>query len=63
MKLKSKSCESFFEIFQEGLGFVLVLKSDDEIVRVADDDHIARGGSFPPLVGPKIKDIMQVDIR
>ncbi len=63
MKLKIKSCESLFEIFQEGLGFVFVLESDDKIVRVSDDNHIALCGSFPPLVGPKIKDIMQVDIR
>src|SRR5262249_10142690 len=40
-----------------------ILEADDGIVRVAHDDHVACGATLPPLVGPLIIDVMEVDVR
>ena len=45
---------SFLQVLQESLRFMLVLKADDGVIRVANDDHVA-GRLAAPAVGPKIE--------
>src|SRR5215470_4118021 len=47
---------------QEASGLGLVLESDDEIVGIAHDDHVARGLTPAPALGPEIEDVVQVDV-
>jgi len=47
---------------QEASGLGLVLESDDEIVGIAHDDHVARGLTPSPALGPEIEDVVQVDV-
>ena len=39
-----------------GDSLVAVLKPDEEIVGIAHDDHIARGGLGPPLPNPQVEE-------
>lgn len=45
---------------ESGIGFML--EADRDVVRVADDDHVARGPPPSPAVGPEVEDIVQVDV-
>jgi hypothetical protein len=40
------------KLAKESFGIAAVLESDDEIVRVPDDNDIARRMSIPPLLDP-----------
>ena len=40
-----------------------MLETDDRIIRVAHDNHIALGMALPPLADPQVIDVVQVDIR
>ena len=63
MKIQSKASEPRLEIGKELLRFVPMLEANDGVVRVAHDDHVAGGASLPPLVGPLITDMMEVNVR
>ena len=39
-----------------------MLETDNEVVGIAHDDHVARGLAPSPALGPKIKDVVQVDV-
>ncbi len=47
---------------QEAPGITLVLEPDNEVVGVAHDDHVAGGLMPSPAMGPKIEDVVQVDV-
>ena len=47
---------------QEAAGVALVLETDDEVVGVAHDDHVARGLTLSPAHGPQIEYVVQVDV-
>jgi hypothetical protein len=40
-----------------------VLKSQDDIIRIADDSHLAVCPFLVPHVHPEIESVVQVDIR
>src|ERR1700754_1250297 len=42
MQRQFELAHSFLEIVKERLCLVLMLKADDNVVRIADDDHVAR---------------------
>ena len=63
MKIQSKTSKPLLEIGKELLRFVPMLEANDRVVRIAHDDHVAGGASLPPLVGPLIIDMMEVDVR
>ena len=63
MKVQSKTSEPCLEIGKELLCLVPVLEADDKIVCVAHDNHVTGGASLPPLMGPLIIDMMEVDVR
>ena len=52
MKIQSKTSEPRPEISKELLRFVPLLETDDGVIRIAHDDHVASGASLPPLVDP-----------
>jgi hypothetical protein len=39
-----------------------VLEAEYEIIGVAHDDHVARGLTPSPALGPQIEDVVQVDV-
>ena len=47
---------------QEAPSITLVLESDDEVIGIAHDDHVARGLPPSPAHGPKVEGIVQVDV-
>ncbi len=48
---------------EESLSVRAVLKSQNTIVSIADHNDFSRGPMLPPVLYPKIENIMQVDIR
>ena len=64
MKIQSKTSEPRLEIGKELLCFTLrCSETNDRVVRVAHDNHVAGSASLPPLVDPLIIDLMKVDVR
>jgi hypothetical protein len=63
MKFKVKLAKSFAKCFQELLRLCSVLEPKHNVVSVPDDDHIALCLLAPPLIGPKIQDIVKIDVR
>ena len=55
-----KTCAEFF---QTRLRFMLMLKTDHEIVRVAHDDHVAAAAVASPPFNPEIENVVQVHVR
>ena len=49
-------------IANEAPGVRLVLEADDDVVGVPDYDHVARGLAPSPAFGPKIENVMEVDV-
>ena len=41
----------------------LFLEPDDEVIRVTDDDHVARCPALAPVRNPEIENVVQEDIR
>ncbi len=61
-QLQAEPREPVAKIGQEPLRIALVLEPDDVVVGVADDDHLTARVPAPPLVGPQVKDVVQVDV-
>jgi uncharacterized protein YbjT (DUF2867 family) len=55
--------QPFAHCFPEAPGVGLVFETDDNIVRVAHDDHAAFCLAPSPALGPEVEDIVQVNIR
>src|SRR5579859_4896485 len=53
---------SFLQIMQESLRLMLMLEANNGVVRVTDDNHVARRLAAPAM-GPKVKHVVQVDVR
>ncbi len=54
--------QAFLQCRPEGKSVFPVLEAHDEVVRVADDDHVAVAMAPTPLVCPQVHDIVQVDV-
>ena len=50
--------QSLAHVRQEPHGLGLVLKANDDVVSVARDDDVSLGMALPPLVRPRIKDLV-----
>src|SRR6266542_5274856 len=47
---------------EEPLGVITMLEADDVVVGETHDDHIAVRIPPPPLVGPQVEDVMEIDV-
>jgi len=47
----------------EAAGVALMLEANDDIVGIPDHDHVALGLAPSPAFGPKIEDVVKVDVR
>lgn len=63
VEFQSKLSQSLPKIFQKAIGVGLMLESYDDVVRVADDHHLALRILLAPDVHPEIESVVQVDIR
>src|SRR5580698_4574357 len=50
--------QSLAHVRQEPHGLGLVLKANDDVLSVARDDDVSLGMALPPLVLPRIKDLV-----
>jgi len=62
MERQTERCEPVAQIGQEPLGRRTVLDSDDDIIRIPHDDHIAAGLRRSPRSDPQIEHVVQVDV-
>ena len=62
MKLEPKLLEPQSHRVPEAPRVGFMLKAHNDVVGVAHDDDVAFGFSPPPLVGPEVEDVVQVDV-
>src|SRR5580704_3508363 len=62
MKLQRELFQPLAHRAEEAPSVTLVLETDDEVVGIAHDDHVARGLAPSPAFGPQIEGIVQVDV-
>ncbi|GEM_PF-751690 len=62
VQLQVELAESLPQFAQEPLGLRFVLESNDEVVRVAHDDHVALRLRRSPPLDPQVERIVQVDV-
>jgi len=62
MQCQRKLRQSSSHVVPEALRISLVLEADDDIVRVAYDDHVALGFPPPPLLGPQVEGVVEIDV-
>ena len=55
--------QPLFQVGQELFRLVTVLEPDDEVVRVAHDNHVSPGVPAPPLMHPQVEDVVQIHVR
>ncbi len=63
MQFQAELRESLAQFRQEPLCLMTMLKSHDEIIGKADDDHVAVRLLLPPSLGPKVEHIVQIEVR
>src|SRR5438132_2935302 len=61
VEFQRESLKSIAQFIRETSGIVLVLETDNEVIGPSNDDHVATRITSPPLLCPKIQDIMKVD--
>jgi hypothetical protein len=47
----------------KAFGVFHVLETDNDVVRVTDDHHLASGLALSPALRPKVEGVMEVDVR
>ena len=62
VQLQAELREPLAKISEEPLGVLTMLEADDEVVSEAHDDHVTVRVAPSPLVGPQVKDVVQVDV-
>ncbi len=63
MQAQTKLSQPVMQVVQEQLCVFAVLEPEHGVVGVAYDDHVALRFAFAPPLGPKIEDVVQVDVR
>ncbi len=59
VQLQAKLGETRAELFQTRRRLVTMLKADNEVIRIAHDNHIAVAAVGPPPRDPQVKHIVQ----
>lgn len=54
--------EPFSQVIQETLRILPVLETDNTIVAITHDDHVAGCMALAPLLNPKIVDVVQISV-
>jgi hypothetical protein len=62
VQLQSELPHALPPIFEEPLGVGAILESQNTIVSIADHYHFSCGPVLPPVLYPKIENIMQVNV-
>ena len=61
-KANSNFAHPFLQILQKLLRLSLMLKADQNIIRIADDDHVACF-LLAPGMGPQVENVVEVNVR
>src|SRR5262249_37325682 len=51
------------QLFEEPLGLLTMLESNDEVVGEAHDHDISERLLLPPLLDPEVEHVMEIDVR
>ena len=62
MQRQRKLLQSHAHRVPEAPGIGFVLKAGHNVIRVSQDDHVARGLAPSPPLGPEVEHIVQVDV-
>ena len=62
VQLQPELLQAVLPFLEKPLRVGAVFESRDDIIRVADNDHIARRMMFTPVLDPQIEGIVQVDV-
>jgi len=62
MKRQRKPPQPFTHRVQEAPGIALMLATNDKIVGIPHDDHVTRGFTPSPALGPEVEGVVQVDV-
>jgi len=63
VQLQREVCQALRQFVYEPLSLVPMLETDDNIISIAHDDHVAGGRAPSPAFGPKIEDVVEIDVR
>ena len=63
VQLQVEPGETLHQVLVEPLGIGTMLETDNDVVGEAHDDHLTVSLPPPPLPGPQIEDVVQVDVR
>src|SRR5664280_1915470 len=63
VELQAEPGETLHQVRVEPLGVSTMLKADNEVVGKPHDDHVTVSLPPSPLPGPKIEDMVEVDVR
>jgi len=63
MQGQIEQTQSLLEVVKERPRLMLMLKADDGIIRIADDDHVTARRGLTPAMDPQVIRIVQVDVR
>ena len=58
----ARTCQPLPKLSQKPFGVFAMLKSDDEIVSVADNYHLSPRGLPSPCLNPQVEHIVQVHV-
>ena len=62
VQVQTEGSQPRLQLLKELLGILTLFEPDDDVVNVADQAHVALAVPLTPLVSPKVKHIMKVDI-
>src|SRR5438552_7404395 len=62
MQFQLELGEAFRQLLVEPLGFRWVLKTHDEVIGPADDNHVAFGFCLAPVLHPEVEHVVQIDV-
>jgi|SRR5580700_9431227 len=63
VKFQTKLLQSLPEVLQEAVCVCLILETQDGVIRVADDHHLALRPSLAPGVHPEVETVVQIYVR
>src|SRR5215467_7326482 len=63
MKFQTELLQPVPKISQKPVCFGLVLEAQDNIIRIADDHHLALCPFLAPDIHPEVETVVQIDVR